>query len=558
METAPPPPPAPASPTEAVPPPAPASPTEAVPPAAPTPIDLGTPPPPPPGTESAPPPPAAPPADVPEIIPAAPSLDQAAAESVPPVPMEAHAPESPSEEIIHPQMTVAEPGPEESPTEDQPAPTPAAQSNDDGIILSEEDLALKQIPLKDRPKDEVAGGVQLTEDEDISLRYPAGYLSISDETSECWQGLEEDKSIEDDALRLWDLILQDAVNEDVADLHLKEDEYVHFRMSRGLRDRDFPKPTRKWMERIIFSMCPEHFVEKFKEDREVDFSYFNKKFGRFRVNVFSQTGKWAIAMRYIKNDLPPIEKLGINPICLKLAEAKRGLTLLAGITGSGKSTTMAAMVMHLNKNFRRHIVTIEDPVEMMFDDEQCVIEQREVGLDTMSFERALKSALREDPDMVLVGEMRDAISIGAAMRAADTGAMVLSTVHTRTAASVPGRLLDFFPEEEREMQRKKYSEVIVGAIAQRMCPTIDGGMVPAQEIMIGTPLVKQKIFDGELNKLPACIEVSADDGMLSFNRCMFDLVNDGRITKKVAMENCSSPQQLEMWFQGIEISAGIV
>ena len=157
------------------------------------------------------------------------------------------------------------------------------------------------------------------------------------------------------------------MNEDVADLHIKEGHYIHFRMSRGLRDRDFPKPTRKWIEKVIFSMCPEHFVEDFKKDREVDFSYFNPKFGRFRVNVFSQTSQWAMAMRYIKNDLPPIEKLGINPICLKLAEAKRGLTLLAGITGSGKSTTMAAMVMHLNKNFRRHIVTIEDPVEMMFE-----------------------------------------------------------------------------------------------------------------------------------------------------------------------------------------------
>jgi twitching motility protein PilT len=541
METAPPPPPAPAP----------------APPAAPTPIDLSAPPVPP--AEAAPPAPPAIPEEAPEIIPAAPPLEQAATEVPPAILEQAPAAEAPQIEQAPaaPQIAIDEPEAEALP-EDQPAPAPAAESSDEGIILSEEDLALKQIALKDRPKDEVAGGIQLSEDEDISLRFPAGYLSISDENSECWKGLEEDKSIKDDDLRLWDLILQDAVNEDVADLHIKEDEFIHFRMSRGLRDRDFPQPTRKWIEKIIFSMCPEHFVEKFKEDREVDFSYFNKKFGRFRVNVFSQTGKWAIAMRYIKNDLPPIEKLGINPICLKLAESKRGLTLLAGITGSGKSTTMAAMVMHLNRRFRRHIITIEDPVEMMFDDEQCVIEQREVGLDTMSFERALKSALREDPDMVLVGEMRDATSIGAAMRAADTGAMVLSTVHTRTAASVPGRLLDFFPEEEREMQRKKYSEVIVGAVAQRMCPTIDGGMVPAQEIMIGTPLVKQKIFDGELNKLPACIEVSADDGMLSFNRCMFNLVSDGRITKKVAMENCSSPQQLEMWFQGIEISAGIV
>ena len=160
--------------------------------------------------------------------------------------------------------------------------------------------------------------------------------------------------------------------------------------------------------------------------------------------------------------------------------------------------------------------------------------------------------------MVLVGEMRDAISIGACLRAADTGAMVLSTVHTRTAASVPGRLLDFFPEEEREMQRKKYSEVIVGAVAQRMCPTLDGGMVPAQEVMTGSPLVKQKIFDGELNRLPACIDASEDDGMFSFNRCMFDLVEQGRISKEIALDNCTSRSQLEMWFQGIQINTGIV
>ena len=467
-----------------------------------------------------------PPAPVLEIAP--PPVDNAATEMAPPAPAVEAAPPEPAPVV------------EESPAE--PAP---------------EQLALQVVPLAERERDP-KGGILLTEDEDISLRYPAEMLLKSDETSECWNGLEEDKSIKDDALRLFDLILQDAINEDVADLHIKEDHYIHFRMSRGLRDRDWPKPTRKWIERIIFHMCPEHFVEKFKEDRETDFSYFDPKFGRFRVNVFSQCSKWAIAMRYVKNNLPPIEKLGIHPICLQLAEAKRGLTLLAGITGSGKSTTMAAMVMHLNKNFRKHIIAIEDPVEMVFEDEQCVIEQREVGLDTMSFQRALKSALREDPDMVLVGEMRDATSIGAAMRAADTGAMVLSTVHTRTAASVPGRLLDFFPEEEREMQRKKYAEVIVGAVAQRMCPTIDGGMCPAQEVMIGTPLVKQKIFDGELNRLPACIDASEDDGMFSFNRCMYNLVEEGKITKEVALANATSPQQLEMWFQGIQINTGIV
>jgi len=542
MET---PPPAPPPPSPA---PQPAEADPSVPPVAPTPIDLSAtapappaPPAPPetgaalplpPGQETAPPNPNATIQAVeqtPEIIPAAPTLEQPVEEPVPVVT------EIPIEE----------------------APAPADESSPAEPESSNEPKSVESGLLLEREKDP-NGGILLTEDEDISLRYPAGMLLKSDENSECWNGLEEDMSIKDEDLRLFDLILQDAINEDVADLHIKEEHYIHFRMSRGLRDRDWPKPTRKWIEKIIFHMCPEHFVESFKEDREVDFSYFDPKFGRFRVNVFSQCSQWAIAMRYIKNDMPPIEKLGIHPICLQLAESKRGLTILAGITGSGKSTTMAAMVLHLNRHFRKHIITIEDPVEMMFEDDQCVIEQREVGLDTMSFARALKSALREDPDMVLVGEMRDATSIGACLRAADTGAMVLSTVHTRTAASVPGRLLDFFPEEEREMQRKKYAEVIVGAIAQRMCPTIDGGMCPAQEVMIGSPLVKQKIFDGELNRLPACIDASEDDGMFSFNRCMFNLVEEGRITKEIALANCTSPQQLEMWFQGIQINTGIV
>ncbi len=429
-------------------------------------------------------------------------------------------------------------------TEEQPAAEAATE------YAQPEEIAAYEAPAEEYVPEPEPVPEEPVVEKHPSLKYPAGLAEKGD--------TKPDIRIEDEDMRLWDEILQDAEFTQCADLHIKEDHPIHFRMSRGLRDRAFPVPTRRWIEKVIFHMCPEVFVEDFKKDREVDFSYYNPKFGRYRVNVFSQVGKWAMAIRYIKSNLPSIEKLGINPICLKLAEADRGITLLAGITGSGKSTTMAAMVLHLNRNFRKHIVTIEDPVEMVFVDQECVIEQREVGLDTLSFQRALKSALRQDPDMVLVGEMRDAISIGAAMRAADTGAMVLSTVHTRTAASVPGRLLDFFPPEEREMQRKKYAEVIVGAIAQRMCPKIGGGMIPAQEIMIGSPLVRQKIFDGELNKLPACIDASLDDGMISFNRCMYNLVNDGIITKETAYEKCTNKQQLEMWFQGIQISSGIV
>lgn len=408
------------------------------------------------------------------------------------------------------------------------------------VELAPDPVVIEEVQVVEEPKKK----------QHFSMEWYAGRKEKSD--------TKPDMSIEDVDLRLFDEVLQDAVGTQCADLHIKEDHPIHFRISRALRDRDFPIPTKRWMERIIDSMCPEHFKANLKRDREVDFSYFNPRYGRFRVNVFSQTGQWSIAMRYIKNEIPSIEKLGISPKCLEVAEFERGLVLLAGITGSGKSTTIAAMIQHLNRNFRKHIVSIEDPVEFVFKDEQCVIEQREVGLDTESFQRALKSALREDPDIVVVGEMRDGISIQAAIRAADTGCMVLSTIHTTAASTIPGRILDFYPMEERESVRKALASVLMAGIAQRMCPKIGGGMMPAQEIMIGTPLVRQKIFDNELNKLHACIEASRDDGMMSFNQCLYDAFNNGVISKQMALEKCSNKQQLEMWFQGIQINTGIV
>ncbi len=463
--------------------------------------------------------------------------------------------EAPAEGEVYAEGQPAEGDPatyaQEQPVEGEVAyEDPNADPNAVPAELSAEEILVEEVPAEEADAPVPEEPPPEEKKKHFTLNFPAGLLEKTTTSP--------DITIEDEDLRLFDEIIQDAVNTNCADLHLKEGAPIHFRISRGLRDRNFPIPTRRWMEKVIRSMIPPHQIADLEKDREADFSFQNPKYGRFRVSAFSATGKWALAMRYIKSNIPNAQQLGISPLCLTLAEAERGLVLLAGITGSGKSTTMGAMVQHLNVSYRKHIITIEDPVEFIFPDEQCVIEQREVGIDTMSFQRALKSALREDPDVVLVGEMRDQISIQAAVRAADTGTMVLSTVHTTAASTVPGRLLDFYPMEERESVRKSIADVLRGAIAQRMCPKIGGGMVPAQEIMIGTPLVRQKIFDGELNKLHACIEVSKDDGMVTFNQCMYDLVEKGVITKEVAFEKCSNKQQLAMWFQGIKLSSGII
>ncbi|HSH16256.1 MAG TPA: ATPase, T2SS/T4P/T4SS family, partial [Verrucomicrobiae bacterium] len=214
-------------------------------------------------------------------------------------------------------------------------------------------------------------------------------------------------------------------------------------------------------------------------------------------------------------------------------------------------TTLAAMIEHINENSKKHIITLEDPIEFVFEDNQSVVEQREVGLDTTSFAMGLKHILRQDPDIIMIGEMRDAISVAAAINSADTGHLVLSTVHTTNAAQAVSRVLEFFKADEREQVRRQLAATMKAVVCQRMVPTIDGSMVPAQEIMINTPTVRKLIEENRLDKLPAAIETGNDDGMLSFNQHLFQLVKDGKVTKEAALAKATNPQALEMNFQGI-------
>ena len=357
-------------------------------------------------------------------------------------------------------------------------------------------------------------------------------------------------------MELFNKILKIAVSGNASDIHVKVGTPVIFRINRELVAVECPNPTVDWMNRVIETIVPTHMKKKLEEDREVDFSYYIPDVGRFRTNVFQQRGTWAIAMRHVKATVPSFEQLGLPESIKSLAETPRGIVLVAGATGSGKSTTLAALLEHINNNYKKHIITLEDPIEFVFEDNQSVIEQREIGLDTASFYGALKHVLRQDPDIIMLGEMRDATTFTAAMSAADTGHLVFSTLHTTTAAQSITRILDFFKADDREQARRQLSGTLRGVVCQRMVPTVDGKMTPALEIMVNSPLVKKMLEENRLEKLTAAIETGSDDGMCTFNQSLFNLVKAGRVTEKEALAKASNAQALEMNFKGIFLNEG--
>jgi twitching motility protein PilT len=351
-------------------------------------------------------------------------------------------------------------------------------------------------------------------------------------------------------------ILSIAVQGGASDVHIKVGTPIIFRINRQLIPIEAPTPTEDWINNLVIHAVPKHARKRLEEDREVDFSYYAPGIGRFRTNVFQQRGQWCLAMRYVKTNIPSFEELGLLPIIKDLAASPRGIVLVAGSTGSGKSTTLAAMLQHINANFKKHVITLEDPIEFVFEDNQCTIEQREIGLDTMSFQDGLKHILRQDPDIIMIGEMRDSISFQAAMSAADTGHLVLSTLHTTNAAQSVTRILDFFRADEREQVRRQLAGTLQAVICQRMVNTIAGSVTPAIEILINTGTVKKLIEENRLDKLGAAIETGSEDGMQNFNQALFQLVKERKVSEKEALAKATNAQALEMNFKGIFLDEG--
>jgi len=357
-------------------------------------------------------------------------------------------------------------------------------------------------------------------------------------------------------MELFYKILKTAVEGHASDVHLKIGTPVVYRINRELVAIECPHPTADWMNKIVDNLAPAHLRPKLDEQREADFSYYVPGIGRFRTNLFQQRGEWCLAMRYVKTKVPSFEELGLLEQIKKIAESPRGIVLLSGSTGCGKSTTLAAMIEHINATFKKHIVTLEDPIEYVFEDNQSVIEQREIGLDTLSFHHALIHILRQDPDIIMIGEMRDDISFTAAMSAADTGHLVLSTLHTTNASQSINRILDFFEADEREQIRRQLAGTLQAVVCQRMVHTVTGRVTPALEILINTPIVRKLMEENRLDKLPAAIETGTEDGMITFNQSLFNLVRAGKVTEKEALAKASNPQALEMNFKGIFLDEG--
>ncbi|MBI5387012.1 MAG: PilT/PilU family type 4a pilus ATPase [Verrucomicrobia bacterium] len=357
-------------------------------------------------------------------------------------------------------------------------------------------------------------------------------------------------------MELFHKVCKAAVDAGASDLHIKIGVPIVFRINRQLVNIDCTIPTKEWMETVAEHIVPKHAKRKLEEEGEADFSYYLPGAGRFRTNLYQQRGEWCLAMRYVKTQVPGFEELGLLPVLKTFAETPRGIVLLAGTTGCGKSTTLAAMIEHINAHQRRHVITMEDPIEYVFEDNQCIIEQREVGLDTQSFHSALRNVLRQDPDVIMIGEMRDAISFGAAMSAADTGHLVLSTVHTTNSSQSIIRILDFFRADDREQVRRQLAGTLLAVVTQRMTQTLAGGVTPALEILINTPIVRKLIEENRLDKLPAAIETGVEDGMQNFNQALYNLVTAGKVSKEEALNKATNAQSLEMNFKGIFLDEG--
>lgn len=330
-------------------------------------------------------------------------------------------------------------------------------------------------------------------------------------------------------------LLEEVVKKDASDLHLTVGNEPSIRVDGKLVKVDGYEPlTEKEVETLIFSIVDDVQKDILIKDKEVDFSFAFGDVARFRANAFHQKGNLGLALRLIPTKIRSIDELGLPTVVNKFTEMPRGLVLVTGPTGSGKSTTLAAMVDKINTENPVHIITIEDPIEYTHTHKKSIIDQREVHYDTRSFSAALRSALREDPDVVLIGEMRDLETISAAITIAETGHLVLATLHTNNAAQSIDRMIDVFPPYQQQQIRVQLSNILQGVVSQRLIPAIGGGRVAAAEIMFSTPAVRNIIREGKTHQLDAVIQTSADQGMVSMDKALVTLVKSGRISTEEA------------------------
>jgi twitching motility protein PilT len=335
-----------------------------------------------------------------------------------------------------------------------------------------------------------------------------------------------------------------------SDLHLKVPSAPVIRVDGSMNPIDGLAPlTPEDTERAVHEMLGDPTkLQEFNDEGEVDFAYSIPGLARFRCNAFRQRGSVSVVVRAIPVSIKSITELSLPPVIRELAEEERGIVLLTGTTGSGKSTTLAAMIDHINSTRRRHIVTVEDPLEFLHEDKKSIINQREVGMDTGSFKRALRRVLRQDPDVILIGEMRDEETVHAALSAAETGHLVFSTVHTVDAAETVNRLIDFFPPHMHNQVRAMIGSTLKGAVSQRLVPTIDGsGRIACCEVLRMTGRVRDMITDpAQTGKLPEVIAEGSFYGMQTFDQHLFEHLKSGRVEMDTAIQFATSPHDFKL------------
>jgi len=353
----------------------------------------------------------------------------------------------------------------------------------------------------------------------------------------------------------FDRILIAAKQVGASDVHLKVGLPPVFRVKGELRGvKDVTPLSPEALEGFALSIMNPLQKERFLQTHEADLAYGTPDGVRYRVNVFRQRGQVGMVMRVIPSEVPAFETLGLPEVILSMADQPRGLVLVTGVTGSGKSTTLAAMVEHINRHRAGHVVTVEDPIEYVFKDRRCVVNQRELGLDTLSFAAALRAALRQDPDVILVGEMRDLDTIETALTAAETGHLVLSTLHTLDAVETVNRVVSTFPTHQHEQVRVQLASVLVGAVSQRLIPRADGkGLVPAAEVLVNTARVRELILDPQRTReiRDAIAGGQHPYGMVSFDQSLTALVKSGTIAYEQAVQNASNADEFALHFQGV-------
>lgn len=351
-------------------------------------------------------------------------------------------------------------------------------------------------------------------------------------------------------------ILKRAVAQHASDVHIKPDKPPFFRINGRLVASGLPVVEDFNIRGLLEEILPPHLKKTGDQLKEMDFAYYEKEIGRFRVNVFTARNLPAFSFRHVKERIPTVAELHLPPGVEQLALADSGLVLVCGATSTGKSTTLAAMIDLINKTQCYRVITIEDPVEYVFEDDKSLITQREVGLDTLTFHAALKHVVREDPDVIMIGEMRDHVSFSVALSAAETGHLVLSTLHVNSAAYIVHRILDFFPQAERDQVRTTLANYLVGALCQRLVPAARGGVIPAVEVLRNTPTVRKLIMENQLDTLPAAMETGTEDGMQTFNQVLYQLIKKGLITEEDGLSHSSRPEALKMNLQGIFLDEG--